>query len=241
MSIFSNEKQIKEIIKILSSYTKLPFSTNTIPGLVMESALASARAATILNTYDFVDVIDETNRIGWQVKSTKSDTPVTWKRAKINNSTELIKHSKENEVGLQKLGNEIIKFCNSHAVESLKKYNLREIGYSRLIVYPEGTARYFERKLCDMNNLDIFNPDEFSWSWSKKKKANKKEQLPALHGTHIPTKEKWWAWHGLGENQLHFSGEKAWWPSDNQATAFSLASEDSRLSLKELTALLEED
>lgn len=240
MSIFSTENQIKEIIKILSRYTRLPFSVDTIPGAIMEGVLAYVRDAEVLNTYDFVDVIDESTNLGWQVKSTKSNTPVTWKRAKIANSPKLIQESHKSEEGLQKLGDEIIKFCNNHALESLEKYDLQEIGYARLIVYPKGKVKYFERKLCDRVNPIVFNPNEFVWSWSKQKKTSKKEQLSALHGVHKPTNKKWWAWHGLGENQLHFSGEGAWWPPDDQAATFSLPSAEDRLSLKEFMGLLEE-
>jgi len=103
MSIFSTPRQLEKIKTILSGYTKLPFSPETIPGSVMEAVLANVHAAQILNTYDFVDVIKPKNKIGWQVKSTKAKTPVTWKRAKIPNAPELIKKSKKGAKELQVL------------------------------------------------------------------------------------------------------------------------------------------
>lgn len=242
MTVFSTPEQLKEITKILSRYIRLPFSVETIPGSIMEAVLGHVKNAEVLNTYDFVDVIDRKNKVGWQVKSTKASTPVTWKRAKISNSFQLIEASKTGDAELQALGTAIIDFCNSHAHESLQKFDLKEIGYCRLIVFPNGEVTYFERKLCDRENPDIFKAQDFAWSWSKQKTTTKKEQLSALHGTHLPTNKKWWAWHGLGENQLHFSGEGNWWPqSDNpQAASFRFPSEEQRLSLTDFMALLEE-
>jgi hypothetical protein len=77
MSIFSSDEELHLIKETLSKYLRLPFSGNTIPGAVMESVLAYIRKAQRLSTYDFVDVIDATKKCGWQVKSTKSQTPVT--------------------------------------------------------------------------------------------------------------------------------------------------------------------
>jgi hypothetical protein len=77
MTIFSSDEELHLIKETLSKYLRLPFSGETIPGSVMESVLAYIRKAQRLNTYDFVDVIDVTKKCGWQVKSTKSPTPVT--------------------------------------------------------------------------------------------------------------------------------------------------------------------
>ncbi len=143
-----------------------------------------------------MDVVNRNDQVGWQVKSTKASTPVTWKRAKIPNSQELIKDSNSSTEGLQTLGNAILKFCNDHAIESLDKYNLNEIGFSRLIVHPNRHLTYFEKALCSRTNPNIFNENEFEWKWSIPKKTTKKEQLPALHGTHKLTQQKWFAWHG---------------------------------------------
>ena len=194
----------------------------------------------MLNTYDFVDVIHPGNGCGWQVKSTKAETPVTWKRAKIPNASELIEASMHSENGLRELGDAIIGFCNDHASTSLYSYELKEIGYSRLILHKTGHITYFERLLCSQSSPSIFDPAEFAWSWSKPKTTVKKEQLPALHGINLTTGEKWWAWHGLGENQLHFSGESAWWPTEKDANVLSLQlpQDEEKLSFSQLMDLL---
>lgn len=210
--IFSTESELKELALTLQTYMRLPFVQGSIPGNIMENVLAYVRDAEVLNNYDFIDVVDKKNRIGWQVKSTISNTPLTWKRAKIENSTKLISNSYDSAEGCQELGNAIIQFCNDHAKHSLDVYNLLEIGYSRLILFP--TARkikYLERKLCDCNNPNIFNQDDYTWEWSVQKNATKKEQLPSFRGTNIHTGTKSWSWHGLGENQLHYTAEKEWW------------------------------
>ena len=239
MSIFSSDEELHLIKETLSKYLRLPFSGDTIPGAVMESVLAYIRKAQRLNTYDFVDVVDVTKKCGWQVKSTKSQTPVTWKRAKIPNSSDLIKASRDNEDGLQELGNAIINFCNTHAQESLNLYDLNEIGYSRLILFNDGRVRYFERLLCTRDNPLVFQKEDYVWKWSNPKKTVKKEQLPALHGINIHTKKKCWAWHGLGENQLHFSGENQWWTEDENHTAtFRFPDESEKISLEKLFEIL---
>jgi len=240
MSIFSSTEQLNLIRKILSRYIRLPFSSVTIPGAIMEGVLAHVRGGHVLNTYDFVDVIVSNEKIGWQVKSTKASTPVTWKRAKLPNASDLIEYSRKSTLGLQNLGNAIIEFCNEHAQQSIKKYDLDEIGYSRLVIKPGGKVSYFEKLLCTRDNPCIFNAGDFEWIWSTPKTSTKKEQLQSLHGIHKPTNKKWWAWHGLGENQLHFSGENAWWPSNNYShmTAFSFPSDDEKLSLDNFLEML---
>lgn len=238
-NVFSNKNQLKKISNILTGYLKLPFSGDTIPGALMESVIGSVRNGEVLNTYDFVDVINRELKVGWQVKSTKASTPVTWKRAKIANSLKLIEASRIDEAGLQALGDEIIKFCNEHAAESFSVYGLDEIGFARLIVHADGNITYFEKILCTKNHPKIFDENDFVWKWSTPKKTTKKEQLQALHGIHKPSNSKWFAWHGLGENQLHFSGEKCWWPSDSERKVdFSFP--DQRLSQAELMKFLDQ-
>ncbi|MDR2480464.1 MAG: hypothetical protein LBD48_14295 [Treponema sp.] len=238
---FSSKSELETISNILRGYIKLPFALETIPGSFMENVLAHVRKGTALNTYDFVDVINSEKRIGWQVKSTKDTTPVTWKRAKIKDSDNLIGASQQSEKGLTALGNAIIDFCNEHAFESIEKYNLSEIYYSRLVVFESREVLYFERLLCTKDNPIIFNKNEFYWKWSTQKNAVRKEQLPALHGFYKPTGEKWFAWHGLGENQLHFSGEKNWWPPENDQShiRFLFPKADERLSQDQFMALLQ--
>ncbi len=240
MGIYSTPEQLNLIRKILSRYIRLPFSGETIPGAIMEGVLAYVREGRVLNTYDFVDVIKPSERIGWQVKSTKASTPVTWKRAKIPNSLELIENSRKNDEGLQTLGDAIINFCNEHVQQSLDIYELDQIGYTRLIINPGGNVTYFERLLCTREAPHVFEPADFNWVWSTPKKTTKKEQLQALHGIHRQSGKKWWAWHGLGENQLHFSGEGAWWPDRgaDHMTAFSFPSEDEKLSIEDFLEML---
>lgn len=227
--------------EILSNFVRMPFSQGNIPGALVELAFAHVRGGSVLATYDFVDVISPEARYGWQVKSTKASTPVTWKRAKIANSAELIARSYGSIHDLQVLGNAIIDFCNEHAQASIEKYDLSEIGYSRLIIHSDRRVTYFERLLCSRNNPLVFDPQDFVWEWSQPKRTRTKEQLPALHGTNIKTEEKWWAWHGLGENQLHFSGESAWWPDENDPHKFSfeLPSEEDKISFEQLSELLD--
>lgn len=238
MKIYSPAGQLAEIQRIVTSFALLPLYTGIIPGAVMEAVLAYVRKGVVLKTYDFVDVVNRDEAVGWQVKSTKASTPVTWKRAKIPNATELIKESQTTTAGQQALGDAIITFCNNHARESMKLYNLNALGYSRLIVHDKtGRLTYFERLLCTKDNPYIFDPKDFSWHWSTPKATKKKEQLPALHGIHRATNQKWWAWHGLGENQLHFSGESNWWPAEG-CNHFTCAMPTDKMPLETLITLL---
>ncbi len=241
MSVFSTPMQLANIQKILCSYLRLPFSTDSIPGSFMEAVLAHVHEGERLATYDYVDVIHRAERVGWSIKSTKAATPLTWKRAKIGNKAELIRASLTGDKELQALGDEIIRFCNVHAHASLKDYDLQAIGYARLLLHPDGQISYFERELCNQTQPDIFNAGDFSWRWSMQREGGKKEQLPALHGFHRPTGARWWAWHGHGENQLHFTGERAWWPAigDPHAVSFRFPNEADKVSLEKLTELLE--
>lgn len=238
--IFSSPEQLSKLADVLSKYIRLPFSADTIPGAVLEGALAFVRDAEVLRTYDFVDVIKPEKKIGWQIKSTKADTPVTWKRAKIRNQEELMESSFHSEEARQILGNTIIEFCNEHAEVSLKRYDLDEIGYSRLVIFDNGNVLYFEKLLCTKENPQIFDPNDFQWDWSTPKQTRKKEQLPAFHALHKESGKKWFAWHGLGENQLHFSGEKNWWlNSDNpHAVTFDFPKLDERIGLEKFIELL---
>jgi len=238
---FSEKSQLEAISSILRGYIKLPFALETIPGSFMETVLAHVRKGTVLNTYDFIDVLNAEMQIGWQVKSTKDTTPVTWKRAKIKESDNLITASQKSEKGLIALGNAIIDFCNDHALESIEKYNLTKIYYSRLVIFEGKEVLYFEKLLCTKDNPIIFNKNDFYWKWSRQKNTIRKEQLPALHGFHKTTNKKWFAWHGLGENQLHFSGEKNWWPNKNDQhhIKFLFPKADERLSQDQFMALLQ--
>lgn len=242
MSIYSSAKEMERIAHLVSRYASLPFAPpGSVPGAVVESVIAEVRGATRLETYDFVDVVRPAEGVGWQVKSTAIATPVTWKRAKLPDKDTLIKAS-GTPAGAQKLGDAIIDFCNEHARQSLKDYGLSEIGYARLLIKPDLKALYFERLLVTKASPQLFDPKAFTWRWSTPKVTKKKEQLSALHGHHAATGKKWWAWHGLGENQLHFSGENAWWPSTlAHAVEFSLPSLVDRMSMQDFIELLDSD
>ncbi len=243
MTLFSSTSEIARLCQILRKYARLPISSINIPGAVLESAFAFVREAEVLRTYDFVDVVERQSRCGWQMKSTLAGTPVTWKRAKIPDSIALIKASQNSLEGQQQLGDSILAFCNAHAQHSLEHYDLREIGYSRLIVHVDGNATYFERLLCTRDSPNIFEPQEFEWRWSIQKTARKKEQLSALHGIHKPSGRKWFAWHGLGENQLHFPGERTWWEFEAEeqsphSASFNLPVADEKLTWEAFIELL---
>lgn len=218
MTIYSNKEELEKIAHYLIAYMRIPyFQDDTIPGKIMEKIISMVHGAEQLATYDYVDVV-KTGTVGWQVKSTKSSTPLTWKRAKIANRTLLILDSEKSPEGCKKLGDAIIDFCNAHAKHSLDKYQLDEIGLARLIMFKDNTAIYFEKQLCTKTKPEIFLKDDYVWKWSKEKQAGKKEQLTALHGTNFKTNKKAFAWHGRGENQLHFSGEGSWWPDIEKPT-----------------------
>lgn len=239
----STSDELEQIAKAVAGYCYLPFASDSVPGAYVEAAVANVRGGRVLRTYDFVDVVDVEHRTGWQVKSTKQTTPVTWKRAKIPGATQLIAASRDpdergREEGLQALGDAIIDFCNQHAAESLEKYDLDEIGFSRVLVTPTEIV-YYERELLTRERPRIFDPADFSWQWSVQKAGTKKEQLSSLHGKR--NGEKWFAWHGLGENQLHFSGESHWWPAEDSAHRFALPlpSPDERLDFAAFGELID--
>lgn len=168
-------------------------------------------------------------------------TPVTWKRAKIPNKENLVAASLNSADGLQDLGDEIIAFCNRHAQRSFANYGLDSIVFSRVILHADRRVTYYERLLCTRSAPELFNPHEFAWRWTQQKKTHGKEQKPALHGVQKLSGRKWFAAHILGENQLHFAGESAWWPAAGspQAITFKLPEPSERLSLAELIALLD--
>lgn len=252
MNAYSTKAELRQIAEYLIAYMRIPyFQEDTVPGKVMEKILALVRNAEQLATYDYVDVVIR-GKVGWQVKSTKATTPLTWKRAKIANADALIKNSEKSARGAQKLGATIIDFCNDHAEKSLRFYELDEIGYARLIMFDDHTAIYFERVVCTRERPAIFSAGDFSWKWSRQKSTKKKEQLSALHGTNTRSEKKAFAWHGRGENQLHFSGEEDWWPTivrpakegefnfsgDGHAVAFKLPSR--KVAWEGLTKFLNE-
>jgi hypothetical protein len=237
MTGFSDLKQLARVRDILCSYRKLPFSGDRVPGDVLEWILAEVRNGRRLGRYDFIDVIKEEQRIGWQVKSTAEDTPVTWKRAKISNRNQMISASEKTLQGCKELGKAIIDFCNAAILRDFDRYEIDLIMYARLVLHPDGSATYFERQLVTRTSKQLFNPDDFEWKWAVERTATKKEQLSAFHGIHKQTNEKWWAWHGRGENQLHFSGERFWWPPDGNVNSIRFQLPDQRLTLNQFLSL----
>lgn len=226
LPLFSSSTQMAKIQQVISNYLRLPFALDTIPGSLLEAILGNVREAEVLKTYDFADVIKR-GSVGWQVKSTKSSTPVTWMRAKIPDKQSLIANSENREEGRQALGDAIIAYCNAHARHSMQLYELHQIGYSRLVLFPDGRIMYFERSLISRENPQLFNSNDYEWQWSVPKNANKKEQLPAFVGKDRKTSIKHFAWHGRGENQLHFSGEHTWWPSKGDPHRIDFRAPDS--------------
>lgn len=213
MPFLSNPQQLQRIRALIFNYLRLPLDTSNVPGSFMEANLKEARGGDteVLRTYDFVDVISRSEKVGWQVKSTKSTTPVTWIRGKIASKEELIRVSHLSDAGLQALGDAVLNYCNAHIASSFRLYGLEEIGYARLINFGS-RFRYFEIPLLKNDGSVLFQPADYEWKWSQQKKTLTKEQKPALHGFHKKTQVKHWAWHGQGENQLHFTGERLWWP-----------------------------
>ena len=140
MNLFSTPQQLAKLRRTLLMALRLPFlqGQRSVPGSVLEEALASVRSGTVLHTYDFVDVISPDDACGWQVKSTRAATPVTWKRAKLPDAPALIEASRRSAAACQELGDAIINLCNEHAQQSLTAYNLEELGYARLIVHNRG-------------------------------------------------------------------------------------------------------
>lgn len=233
---------LEHLVALLRGYMRLPFAGRMLPGRYVETAVARIKDGTVLPTYDFVDVVNIGERIGWQVKSTMQSTPVTWKRAKIPNALALIDQSRVSATGIQALGDAIIAFCNEHAVESLQRYDLDRIGYCRVLLR-EDSVLYFERELITRERPVLFDPAEFTWRWSVAKKTQGKEQLSALHGHHQKSGRKWFAAHILGENQLHFSGEPAWWPHPQDGTpqaTFTYPSKSEVISFDDLISWLDE-
>lgn len=206
--------QLALVSRRIRFYQRCPFAKDSVPGNVLQHILASVRGDSVLETYDFVDNISSCGKVGWQVKSTKEETPVTWKRAKIPDKETLIAGSRTGKPGLQRLGDSIIEFCNSHALESFERYGLDEIWLARLMIRQDGRALFYQRRLCTRSNPTLFDKRDYTWQWStpKQSKTGRKEQLQALHGIDREGR-KCWAWHGLGENQLHFAGERLWWPA----------------------------
>ncbi len=70
--IFSSPEQITKLADVLSKYIRLPSSTDTIPGAVLEGALAFVRDSKVLKTYDFVDFTCQPIPKSFLTTSTKS-------------------------------------------------------------------------------------------------------------------------------------------------------------------------
>lgn len=237
-SILTSPIQLAKIKELLEAFLLLPFFDG-IPGKVLELILSHVHDGRVLGTYDFIDIVNDKERIGWQVKSTKKSTPITWKRAKIPAKAELIEQSKKTAAGKKVLGDAIINYCNQHVIESIKEFRLSQLIYARLIDWENGSYTYFERPLAISGIL--FDPNDFEWHWSTPKTATKKEQLPAFHGRHKSMDIAMFAWHGLGENQLHFKGEHTWWPNSAYPFQVTISAPKKRLAITEILEILRHD
>ena len=127
-------REVAAIADQLASFFRLPFATESIPGGFAEALIADHYGGEVLATYDFVDVICKSKQIGWQIKSTKATTTVTWKRAKIEGSAELIQHS-DLSGDTSVLGAKIIETCNEHVQDSLNKYDLKNVAIRLCFMY----------------------------------------------------------------------------------------------------------
>ena len=175
LSLFSTPQQLARMQRVLFMCLRLPFFTKgTVPGGLFEEVFAAVRTGKVLRTYDFVDVVNVEEGCGWQLKSTRDATPVTWKRAKLPEAAALINASMTSPAACQELGDAVIGMCNEHARRSLADYDLRRIGYVRLILHDSGTATYFEKSLCSVSQPNVFDPEDFSWEWSTPKSVVKK-------------------------------------------------------------------
>jgi len=165
---------------------------------------------------DFADVVASSN--GWQVKRGYAQTTMTWKRIAVaETDAEMVRESRTDPIARQLLGNHIIARCNGHLWESFKIHGLQAMGYCRLIV--DGRmACYFERELCTNNTTPLFQHEDFEWIWSNRS---------VLHGKHRNSGERWFGWNGVrSDNQLHFVGERCWWPTDDDhSIRFSIPDE----------------
>jgi len=173
-------------------------------GFELEDIVAHVRGGKTTKNRDFADVVLTVT--GFQIKSGFDTTPITWKRIRITHGIRLIQESHLDASICQQIGDSVIAACNAHVAHSFEKYGLEEIGYGRLIFYGNSTAVYFERPLCTRKAMMLFAPADFRWEWGKR----------ALHGLHRDTGETWFRWNGDdSDNQLHFAGERRWWPADN--------------------------
>lgn len=233
MKIKKNE--LKEISEYLYGYLKMPFSDDFIPGEILEKIIAETKGAERLSTYDFADVIDLDLKLGWQVKSTKESSPLTWKRVNIENASDLINNSLTSESARQILGDKVLESCNNHALKSMENYKLKKIFLSRLIINNNGTITYYEKQLCSIKDPIIFRKEDFFWSWSKPNNQKGKKSLTFI-GYNKITGLKSFSWYGMGENQLHFNGEKDWWPnkSSNNVIKFKFPKKHSMDFLKKI-------
>lgn len=237
--LFSSSAELEKIRDIVFAFARLPFAKSGIPGAVLETVLAEVRKGKIITKRHFVDVVAEGGDIGWQVKSTSGNSPLTWNRARIADQEDLIAESRAGTAGCQALGNAIIAFCNDHAVKSLAEYNLDEIGLARLHVDDNGDALYFERLLCSRRSPAVFNPADFSWKWAEKEPGNKRHS-GGFHGFNKSTGSKWFSWFGRGAYQLHFPGEAQWRTetSHGHAIRFRIPGAADRLSVDAFLALM---
>jgi len=198
-TLLSSRQELEDIADLVRISFRLPLDG----GFDLEDIVAHVRGGKTTKSRDFVDVVLTVT--GFQIKSALDATPITWKRIRIRHGIRLIQESRCDASICQQIGDSVIAASNTHMADSFEKYGLDEIGYGRLILDSYGTAVYFERLLCTRKST-LFAPADFRWELAKR----------ALHGVHRETGETWFRWNGDdSDNQLHFVGERRWWPSDD--------------------------
>ena len=258
MDSFSTPEQLERIKQTLCSYHMLPFSGTRIPGDVLEGVLAHVRGGDLLGKYDFVDVLQRSEGVGWQVKSTRHRSPLTWMRADFRRRSELVAEADaERDEGrkrelVQALGDSVIEYANASIRDSFTKYGLQQVMFCHLVLMPENRAMYYEKLLAVEGEEELFRATDFMLSWREPRpgRANRNadpddpgaaEQLPSLRGRHVPTDQDWFAWYGRKGGQLHFLlEEKIWWPPESGAHRIDFDLPAERFKMDEAMDMLDE-
>lgn len=220
-------RHLDDLGRYIKAYQSLPFFDGSVPGKILETLVAFAFQGRVLNTLDFVDVVS--GKVGWQVKSIKAGSDVTWKRVTIANPEFLLELSYEEPAFL---GRYLIDICNDHIFDSFVKYGLEDIRYIKAEIHPSNVV-LVEKSIVTNDSIVAFDHDDFYWHWTEPKHRNNKELLPSFSGFHKETNSKWFSWNGLGDNQFRFTYEKVW--AMEGAVSKSISTEDVvSVSLEEL-------
>jgi len=209
---FSTPTQLENIVTGVKRYYTSPYALEFISGKVFEIIVADAHNTKPTNTQDFADVICGDYAV--QCKAGRDNKDMIWKR--ISLPDELVRESLHSDSISNDLGKLLLDRVNARASDSLAKYNVTKLAYSRLITHKNKLFTYFEKSL----NNPIFDRDMFQWKWST---PQKRKDKPALHG--------FWrsvlvfSWQGLSGEQFRFNAEHLWWPKEDQRITFSIPHE----------------